>query len=560
MRGAPRMKLNTTLPTNIGNATAARAFEYVFSTFWTITGNSIFMGGATANATFTLDTSTNAQTNYSAVSDLEIFNGILFATDPTKLWSLSAGGGGGTWTDRTGATALGSGGHMLAYFKKFDRLYVIGTGDRVFSYSTAYAQAATGDYSLNLNTNQQYQLLCMKASSNSIWLGAGAFLNQASRGRIYEWDGISAQPTNEYIIDANACMAIVIDNDIPYALDSNGVLLKFTGSSFEEIGRLPENSFASNDTYNVEGFIHPNGLLATKNDTILALINNVNNNADASINENIPAGIWEFSTEFGPTHKYSMSYNPVASSTITDYGQNILRSVGALASADIPSSAAGKNGTLLVGARYYATASVTTSSGIFINDSLNTIQKKGYFVTTWFNSNEVQDKWSRIWATYRRFLASDDSIIFKYRLYEETPVYATITWTSTTTFTTTTNITAYGPTASGFNGTIGGEVEVLQGTGSGTCTHITSIVNNAGTYTVTLDNAVTGVTTGTAKARFQKWIKLFPEITGQVKSWEQLAIGMSNTRIQIKGCLTFTGDDEFTKFSMFSNEDIKISA
>ena len=188
------------------------------------------------------------------------------------------------------------------------------------------------------------------------------------------------------------------------------------------------------------------------------------------------------------------------------------------------------------------------------------IQKKGYFVTSWFNSLEIQDKWERLWVVYRRFLDSGDSIVFKYRLYEEDPTYINITWTSTTTFTTTTNVTAYGPTATGFNGTVGGEVEFTQGTGSAACVHITNISEAGGTYTVTVDTAVTGVTTGTGKARLQKWIRLNPVAAqDQIKSFSQMQVGASNTRIQIKGCLTFTGAGEFTKAVLVSNSDIKIS-
>lgn len=558
MRVAPRLKVNTATATVAQLNNAPVAFEYFGSKFWTVASQRIFQGGETPEVAFTVDTSTAFKTTYSsAQSDLELFNGQLFSTTTDEIWSLDAATGG-TWTQRGGANSLpGGGNHMMTYFKKFNRLYVINSDDLVYSMSTGYALASSGDYTLNLATNQQYAMLCIKASSNSIWIGAGAQLNAQARGKIYQWDGISAQPTNEYTIDANSCVAIVIDDDIPYAMDSNGVLLKFTGSSFEEIGRLPQSNLDSAVIYGNEGFIHPNGLIATKDHTILALINNLNTNSAGTISENLPSGVWEFSEEFGFTHKHSLSYNPVANSTITDYGQNRITRAGALIEANVPSTTAGRNGTLMLGANYYTDAT-TITSGIFINDSNNTVQKKGYFVTSWFNSSEIEDKWSRLWATYRRLLAANDSIVFKYRLNEEEPVETTITWVNTTSFTTTTNITAYGPTATGFNGTVGGEVEVTQGTGSGSCVHITNISENGGTYTVTLDTAVTGVTTGTAKARFQKWIRLYPtQELDQVKSWSQFQIGQNNTRIQIKGCLTFTGNDEFHKFVLTSNEDIK---
>jgi len=551
MRVAPRLKKNTNT-TDQANLGEPVAFKY-FGVFHAIAGGRIFVGGTSANDVFTPDTATNSQTSYSALSDLQIFNGILFSTTNTEIWSLD--GAGGTWTRRGGAAPLGSSSHMMTYFKKFNRLYVIGDATNIYSLNTAYTLVTSGDYALNLNSpNQQEVSICMKATSDSIWIGAGTYLNETGRGKIYQWDGISAQVTNEYILDANACMAILIHNDIPYAFDSNGALLKFNGSSFEEIGRLPNNNLVNQNYVVNTSFIHPNGLLATKNNTILALVRNRNNDSTSSIPENLPSGVWEWSSDFGFTHKHSVSYNPVASSTITDYGQNRVALTGALSNGDALSSPTG-TGTILVGVNYYTDAT-NIVSGIFVDDSENTIQKKGYFVTTWFNSQQIEDKWARIWAVYRRFLASNDSIVLKYRLYEEEPIEATITWTSTTTFTTTTDVTAYSPTATGFNGTIGGEVEITRGTGGASCAHITSIVNNAGTYTVTLDTVITGVT-GTATARFQKWIKLLPEITGQVKSWEQMAIGMNNTRIQIKGCLTFTGDDEFQKFALVSNEDIK---
>lgn len=155
---------------------------------------------------------------------------------------------------------------------------------------------------------------------------------------------------------------------------------------------------------------------------------------------------------------------------------------------------------------------------------------------------------------YKRFKSSSSSIVAKYRCFEEDPVQATITWVNTTSFTTTTDVSAY------WNGTdTGGEVEVLNGTGAGNCAHITSIVNNAGTYTVTLDTTITGVATGTAVARFQKWIKLFPTATGQVKQYTQMAMNANDVRVQIKLCFTFYGDDEFLKMALFSNEDIKIT-
>ena len=270
-------------------------------------------------------------------------------------------------------------------------------------------------------------------------------------------------------------------------------------------------------------------------------------------------GSRKWDENIGFTHRSSITYQPVGSSTITDYGQNRIIQAGALSNANIYSDSSNGRGTILVGASYYPNAS-SSNHGIFIDSPIpvNTATtpeglRKGHFITTWFPSNEIQNKWSRLWVVYSRFKNSGDSIVAKYRVYEQEPTQATITWTSTTTFTTTTDVSAYWTSGTG------GEVEILNGFGAGNCAHITSIVNNAGTYTVTIDTAATGVVnTNTAVARFQHWIKLFPEATGQVKPWTQMAIsGASDYQIQLKICLTMVEGDEFKKLVLISNEDIK---
>lgn len=493
-------------------------------------------------------------------SDLAIFNKRLWATSESKLYSYDTGDN--IWIERDSMTINV---HQMNYFKKFNRLYFIDNSDTVSSIDTSDVVAnSAGDYYLDLDNNR-LDLTSMVSNSQYIWLGTKRGTGtdgEGTKGAVFQWDGISAQPTNQYELPTAGILAMVVHNDIPYAVDTEGRILKYTGYSFEEIQRFPILGILLEDsTESGQPPVHFNGFIATKDNTLLVAVNNLNDDNSATVNENLPSGVWELDLNtLNFTHRYSFTLKSRSSSTITDYGQNRISAIGALKMNTLaPSSSLGRS-QMFAGSTYFTDAS-TTVSGIFITSpyamATNTEgQKRGYFVTTWFNSNEIQDKFSRLWTVYRRFLTSTDKIVCKYRLNEEEAVLATITWTSTTTFTTTTDVSAYAPTVSPFNGTTGGEVEILQGTGSGSCTHITSVVNNAGTYTVTLDTAVTGVT-GTAKARFQKWVKIFPEATGQVLSYTQMAIGDSNTRCQIKVCMEFTGDDEFHKFVLTSNSDIE---
>lgn len=364
-------------------------------------------------------------------------------------------------------------------------------------------------------------------------------------------------------------------NNIPYAVDSEGRLLKYSGYSFDEVCRLPVSrtlltratAVGTASVATAGRFIHPNGLVATKNNSILALVNNLNDDSTGTIAENIASGIWE--ADLGSknfTHRYSFTLSSLSSATVTDFGQNRIAGAGALALNTTGSSGAAGRSTVIAGAKYYTNAS-STSSGIYIDSPVNTTtdnegQKRGYLVSAFIESEDAESSFGRIWATFRKFQNTTDNVTFKYRNTEQDSVEASITWVNTTSFTTTTDITAYGPSATGFNGLVGGEVEILQGTGSGATPHIASITSNAGTYTVVLNNAVTGVTNSTAKARFQKWILIGDAyaLIAQIKSWAQLPIDSSNeARIQLKCCLQWTGTGEHYRIALWSNTNQKIT-
>ncbi len=525
--------------------------------YWTVAGTRVYVNataGGKANSAFVQDVMATTSSDYTSdYSDIEVFNSRLWTTAPTKLRSTD----GTTWTDRETFVAT-SVPHPLSYFRKFDRLYYGFNTQIVGSIDTSNTSVQTGDYTLTIDS--VYQIRAIITNSAYVWI---AVFNSATTGAgaVIQWDGISAQPTAIYSLKARAGLALVILDDIPYVMDSEGVFSSYTGSSFSEVGRLPNKGRLTGiGTTANDRFIHPNGLFPTKNATILALINNLNDDTAGTVDENLPSGLWEWARGIGFTHKRPFTYNSYGSSTITDFGQNRVSRIGGLAQA-VDSLAAGLE-TTMAGATYFSDAS-NTLSGIFIENTIDTVQKKGYFVTTFFQANEAEENWTRIWTTYRRFLDSADSIVFKYRNTEVDAVSATITWVDTTHFTTTTDVSAYAPTATGFDGTYGGEVEVTQGTGSGSCSTITSVVNNAGTYTVTLSSAVTGVTTGTAKARFQKWIRIgsVDSARGLVKSWQQLPIANSNeNRIQIKCCMTFTGNGEFYSIIINSSTNVKITS
>ena len=175
-----------------------------------------------------------------------------------------------------------------------------------------------------------------------------------------------------------------------------------------------------------------------------------------------------------------------------------------------------------------------------MNDRNDTVQKFGYFVTTWISSQNIKDTWEKIYLKYRKFLDSSDKIIVKYRTTEASPIEISLTWdNNTSVFSTTTDVSSY----------VGYEVEIANGTGAGKCAHITSVSSFGSTYFVNLDETFTGVTTGTAKGRIQAWKKI-SSVSNQTSESNKMALtdGVHSERVQFKVCKQFTGEDELNKF------------
>jgi len=562
-RVSPRLKLNSvSTAEGLTNMGLPIAFQYFSQRMFAIAGTRMFRATApfTANA-FIEDNSTGAATDYAAGSDMTVSNDALVASTTDALIKKgSSSTGGGDWVT-IGSLTSGTN-HKMTYFKKFDRVYILNNISFVVSSDNSLVALTTsGDYTLSLTNYgaNQYAGTSIASSSAYIWIGTNSLadLDQNNRGLLFQWDGISAQATNFFPVNAHGIVSVIVsEDDIPYVMDTNGVLSRYTGSGLKEVGRLPVNSRKNllNAGQAVTGqFMDAKGMCFTEYGTILATVTGLNE--DGSQNENFASGVYEFDLNGGCHHYKPATYTPIGSTTITDYGQNRLEAAGAIINTKNLNIASAQQSELLIGASF-RNASLNTVHGIFVDDFVDTTRKKGYFVTTFFESDEVANSWDIWWATFSKLRNSLDNIVFKYRTDEEDPVIATITWVDTTHFTVADS--SVGVDDYWTSGT-GGEVEVLAGTGAGVCAHITNAVLAVGTWTVTIDEIATGVSNGSAYARFQKWIKIFPaEALSTQSNWAQWAIGTDSTpRIQIKGCFTFTGPREFYKGILTSNEDIK---
>jgi hypothetical protein len=553
---SPRMMITTNGIANFGTPVSFREYLgdlYAMAPTSTPSNIGLFIatGGFLRNP-FVASTATGVSAiNFSCdYSDMEVFNGRLVLSGSDTQFLYYEGGG----YVASSSVLTASCNHKMLNFSSLGKLYIAADQRKIISVNSDFSVNTSGNYTLDLSTSSLSLDLFMTSMfqvQNLIWITT---INQYNnKGYMYSWDGVTTNSPTTYPIDSRGVLTGIAKDGTAYILDMDGKLMYFNGQAFvlAPFGQLPVNlvKYLKNpvSTKN-DRWLHPNGMTLV-NGRINILINNENYDNMMTIEENLPSGMWEYDQDIGWYHKASLStYDLTAGApVITDYGQNRISRAGALVNIKYADNTSPTTvGTLICGADYFADAT-TVKSASFINDSLDLIQKAGYFVTTKqeatdggnYNLPVANSMWDSLYTFYKNLLNITDRITTKYRTLSNASTEAVITWISQNSFTTTTNISQYWTSGTG------GEVEVLQGKGSGLCSHITSIVNNSGTYTVVVDENYPNVS-GTAKARFQNWKKL-DDITQNNQNFNSDTIGVADSLIQIKICALFTGGNEIQK-------------
>lgn len=540
----------------------AVAFAYHNSRIYSIVGNNSSTGKMTYQTGLQNnvqdDNSSNAPTDMDTrYSDMVIgSNGYLYVSSGSKLYECNDSG---AWNATTRSVSTGA--HPLTSFA--GRIYIMNTQNLIVS-----ADISTGSFGVLSTVGNSYSvrlgldtdantITCMRSSASRIWI---ATINKkGGKGYIHEWDGQSTLVTKSYRLESSGVLAMVIKDEVPYCIDTNGDLLYWNGGAFTKLTgfyRKNRKTKLYNPTATLnQRFIHPNGM-SVIDGRINILINNLNNDFTGTIEETIHSGIYEYTNENGLVHKHSLGLS-TAAGTIVDYGQNRVKQVGALSELTIPDSPGSTtNGSFLAGARIYTDA--TTEAGyIFYDDTNDTLEKYGYFITPQIESSQVTDIWIKSVLKNKKLINSTDRFWLKSRTSEDTAVEATITWVNTTTFTVpNSSVVVSDYWTSG----IGGEVEITQGVGGVRCSHITNAVLATGTWTVTVDETYVGATTQTAKAWFSKWNKLLTkdgdqsisQLVDQFTEFPLPKADQVNTFVQFKVCALLKGKNEFHSLSVVS--------
>jgi hypothetical protein len=540
----PRLMINTKNTDTDLKTPFAFAYNDALSKWHAGCGDVMFVGGSEPSDAFVQDAATSAPSfETTSRPDLTVFN-MSDGNDYTfgmasELYRLALNGSswGAAITSIGGATA----GAPLIAFK--GRLYfrvsskIMGSIDNVVGGPTAVVNG-TSQYSINFNDGAQ-SINCGCKTSDYLWIG-----NIAAPGTkcvVYQYNGSSTSVTGVYEIDARGILAMCSFRNVPYLLDSEGVLRKFSGSfGFTEVARLPFDKKkllpSPISSSPVDRLCHYNGLIAD-DDRILINIKSTYADTNSTTDELVPSGIWEYNEINGLFHHASPSlWENGVSASETDFGAAKVAKIGAIRKAEHASSS--DNGSLLTGYQYYTNAS-STAIAIFVDDLNNTKIKAGHIILSRQKASGLKDKWAKLFPILRKFLNSGDKLVAKWRIDKDEPTEGTITWASTTSFTS--SVTGYA---------VGDEVCVLNGVGAGKCVHVTDITGT----TFTVDSIVTGAT-GTAKARFNTWKKAgsFNSQSDNVADAFPLSDAPASPVIDLKIYMEWTGKNEIFEF-LLTNE------
>jgi hypothetical protein len=505
-------------------------FKYFDTKWFTVVTGGVMLNDGTPQGKFAFDTGSGRPTTTcnSGYSDLEVFGSVLLVTTTDKLFSKVTVGGTGTggYTERrTFATPSATPSHMLCV--RNDRAYWVDSRGQIFSMDTAFTTVTTTGQTYTFKVPDNHDVIFMRPHSAGIYIGT--LDPNGGSGYVYDWNGVTANTwQNRYKVNAQGALAGELDdNGILHVMNSDGVLLKFTGGGFIEAGKLPVKRdllYKATSVIINDRFIHPNGMDFIDGNLSLLINNRLNSTSEVKYRENIHSGIWEFDG-VSLYHKYSPSYT--TSTTITDYGQTTLESVGGLSNcSDIFETLDNKKGNFLAGAKYYINAT-GSSFGIWTDNYYDTLEKAGFFQTVQIRASEVKEMWQKVTTLY--IPTQGFRFVVKYRTEREPHVDMNITWTGTNTFTT---------TQVGLS--VGDEITIIQGTGSGRIAHISNVSFSTPNFTVTLDEEITGVT-GTARARKENWKKI-GTITSTESKFSEEGIGQPDTLVEIKVAMLGIGE------------------
>ena len=474
-------------------------------------------------------------------SDIIYWNNTTYYTNSTSLQKLS-GTYSSVMTLTTASYTIGGSSYLIYHpICLFDNKILLAIGDG--NIVRTIDEANTPGTSLVLP--KQYMIDWIRYFGNKLYIGTRNI--SGGDGNVFVWDGATAQAEAAYPYYAPYACSGIFFNSTLYIWTIRGQILQFTGGGFREVARFP---FLNKD-YNVlrEGTSNRKESMIVLGDQILIGIGNVLWNGSSNISDifvdNFYSGVWSYDKTHGLTHKYS-TVMTTDITTPTEFGKlNESSGISLFPLVDPSFLAFGVPPLNTLGSTLFISSTSYDFETVLNNRTLMTIttgEARGYFQTKKIININFKNNNKKLYLKYRGVTDTNDKIILKYKEIEKkllpSPTTLTFptTWTSSTTFTSSSSLF-------GTNVSVGDEIELLysnsNGAGAGYIAHITSIVNNAGTYTITIDETITGAGVGAGnfmaiKVDNFKKLMTVDSTTAPIDQEVEIPIDVSSKWISIK--------------------------
>lgn len=475
----------------------------------------------------------------------------LFVTTDTDI-SVLNDTGNNTWTanwwvtKQAQATLDSNYFHPIEFFP-YRKIGLVGDGNKIHTISRpSDTQNDTITYGRLVFPNE-YAVRSIFTTAERAWI---LCINKyGGDGAIVEWDGFS-QTYNAIHKSLSQSPVFGINyKEVPIVVNSKGLILEYTGGGFSPMFRngqeisLPVREIPGTEMTGATAdnpTISPRGITLGEDGLIYLMIKSASN--DASYRQG--AGIWCLNPITGRLYnKFSLGLYPKNG---THYGDQRISITGGLYS--VPNRFSERN--LLAGGTIRNDTSSSNIIGIWLLEQPSASSSptgRGYFITQFIPSDEVQEFWDTLWIHFKRFTTAgsgNSMIVAKAKGTRSLVVgstgdvlTATASLTSTTTFTVTL-------AAADDSIQVGDEVEFLAGASAGSLMHITTISGAHGALqTVTVDESMVSSSPATAIVLFDRWKKL-GEISETNIQTKKLNIGIDSSYIQFKIQLRGTAREE----------------
>src|SRR3990167_5363144 len=261
--------------------------------WWAWCGAKLFKTGSTdPTAAFAADAISNTPTDMTQVSsDIVEFGTAIIVSTSNEIKRLFSGAWQTAWWSKTtGSTLLvASVPHPLC--AGFNGLLVVGD-----SYFANTIDKNNNQSLVRVTLKNEYEIWKILSSNSEYWILAS---NKYGRdARAFRWDGFSENFNQDYGLQHPVVFSGVLKNDIPYVVNGNGQLLKFTGAGFEEVDSFPIFKIKGKkfDIENSDYAIQRNGMTLVEGK--INIVVNVNDLLANNI-ENMWSGIWTYDENEG---------------------------------------------------------------------------------------------------------------------------------------------------------------------------------------------------------------------------------------------------------------------